>query len=74
MESAREYAPTGVTQEWSKRGDVVPPLQESVDNSSSLFAYGLDDPYNDLIDDFNPYLEYDEGYQNKMPFKNAFYG
>ena len=54
--------------------NVVPPPQESVDNSSSLFAYGLDDPYNDLIDDFNPYLEYDEGYQNRMPFKNAFYG
>ena len=29
-----------------------------MDNSISLFNYGLDDPYNDLIDDFDPYLEY----------------
>ena len=33
-----------------------------MDNSPSLFDYGLDIPYNDLIVDFNPYLEYDEGY------------
>ena len=57
-----------------KGGDVVPPSQESMDNSPSLFDYGLDDPYNDLIDDFDPYLEYGEGYQNRTAFKDAFYG
>ena len=36
---------------------VVPPPQESMDNGPSLFDYGLDDPYDDLIDDFDPYLE-----------------
>ena len=35
-------------------GDVVPPPQESMDNSLSLFDFGLDNPYNDLIDDFDP--------------------
>ena len=54
--------------------DVVPPPQESVDNCSSLFDYGLNDPYNDLIDDFDPYLEYGKGYQNRMAFNNVFYG
>ena len=53
---------------------VVPPPQESMDNSSSLFDYGLDDPYDDLIDDFDPYLEYGEGYQNRTAFEDAFYG
>ena len=57
-----------------KGGDVVPPPQESVDNSSSLFDYKLDNLYNDLIDDFDPYLEYGKGYQNKTAFKDAFYG
>ena len=61
----------GVVQE---RGDVVPPLQESMNNSPSLFDYGLDDPYNDLIDDFDPYLEYGEGYRNRTAFEDAFYG
>ena len=55
-------------------GDVVPPPQESIDNSPSLFDYGLDDPYNDLIDDFDPYLEYGKGYRNRTAFKCAFYG
>ena len=41
----------GVVQEGS---DVVLPPPESMDNSLSLFNYGLDNPYNDLIDDFNP--------------------
>ena len=45
----------GVVQEG---GNVVPPPQESMDNGLSLFDYRLDDPYNDLIDDFDPYLEY----------------
>ena len=45
-----------------------------MDNGPNLFDYGLDNPYNDLIDDFDPYLEYGEGYQNKMAFENAFYG
>ena len=54
--------------------DVVPPPQESVDNGPSLFNYGLDNPYNDLIDDFDPYLEYGEGYQNRTAFEAAFYG
>ena len=36
---------------------VMPPPQESMDNSLSLFNYGLDNPYNDLIDNFDPYLE-----------------
>ena len=52
---------------------VVPPPQESMDNSPSLFNYGLDDPYDDLIDDFDPYLEYGEGYRNKTAFEDAFY-
>ena len=55
-------------------GDVVPPPQESIDNGPSLFDYGLDDPYNDLIDDFDPYLEYGKGYRNRTAFKCAFYG
>ena len=52
----------------------MPPPQESVDNGSSLFDYGLDNPYNDLIDDFDLYLEYGEGYQNKTAFNDASYG
>ena len=61
----------GVAQEES---DVWPPPQESMDNGPSLFDYELNDLYNDLIDDFDPYLEYDEGYQNKTAFEDAFYG
>ena len=53
---------------------MVPPPQESMDNSLSLFDYGLDNPYNDLIDDFDPYLEYGEGYRNRTAFKDTFYG
>ena len=53
---------------------VVPSSQESMDNSLSLFDYGLDNPYDDLIDDFDPYLEYGERYQNRTAFKDAFYG
>ena len=53
---------------------VVPPPQEIMDNSPSLFDYGLDDRYNDLIDDFDPYLEYGERYQNRTVFEDAFYG
>ena len=56
-----------------EKGDVVPPPQESMDNGPSLFDYRLDNPYNDLIDDFDPYLEYGEGYQNRMAFNDAFY-
>ena len=51
---------------------VVPPPQESMDNGLNLFDYGLDNLYNDLIDDFNPYLEYGEGYQNRTAFKMLF--
>ena len=36
---------------------MVPPPQESMDNGPSLFDYGLDNPYNDFIDDFDSYLE-----------------
>ena len=61
----------GVVQE---EGDMVLPPQENVDNSSSLFDSGLNDQYNDLIDDFDPYLEYGEGYQNRTAFEDAFYG
>ena len=61
----------GVVQEG---GDMVPPPQKYMDNGSSLFDYGLDDPYNDLIDDFDPYLEYGKGYQNRTAFEVAFYG
>ena len=39
------------------RERVVPPPHESMDNGPSLFDYGLDDPYNDLIDNFDSYLE-----------------
>ena len=53
---------------------VVLPPQESMDNGLNLFDYELDNPYNDLIDDFDPYLEYGEGYQNWTAFKDAFYG
>ena len=52
---------------------VVPPPQENMNNSPSLFDYGLDNPYNNLIDDFDSYLEYGNGYQNRMAFKDAFY-
>ena len=61
----------GVIQEG---GDVMPPPQKSMDNGPSLFNYGLDDPYDDLIDDFDPYLEYGKGYQNRLAFKDIFYG
>ena len=57
-----------------KKGDVVPPPQESMNNGSNLFNYGLDNPYSDLIDDFDPYLEYGKKYRNKMAFEDAFYG
>ena len=60
----------GIVQEG---GDVMPPPQESMDNGPSLFAYWLDNPYNDLIDDFDPYLEYGKGYQNRTAFENVFY-
>ena len=53
---------------------VVPPPRESIDNGSSLFDYKLDNPYNDFIDDFDPYLEYGERYQNRTAFEDAFYG
>ena len=52
---------------------VVLPPQESMDNSLSLFDYGLDNPYDDLIDDFDSYLEYGEGYQNRTAFEDVFY-
>ena len=61
----------GVVQEGC---DVVPPPQESMDNGLSLFNYGLDNPYNDLIDDFDPYLEYGKGYRNRTAFEDTFYG
>ena len=56
-----------------KGGDVVPPPQERMDNSPSLFDYGLDNLYNDLINNFDLYLEYGKGYQNKTAFEDAFY-
>ena len=52
---------------------VLPP-QESMDNGLSLFDYGLNNPYNGLIDDFDPYLEYGKEYQNKTAFEDAFHG
>ena len=52
---------------------VLPP-QESVDNGPSLFDYGLDNLYDNLIDDFDSYLEYGKGYQNRTAYKVAFYG
>ena len=52
---------------------VVLPPQESMNNGPSLFDYKLDNPYNDLIDDFDLYLEYGEGYQNRTAFEDAFY-
>ena len=57
-----------------ERGDVVPPSQESMENGLSFFDYRLDNPYDDLIDDFDPYLEYGERYQNRTAFEDAFYG
>ena len=53
---------------------VVPLPQESMDNCPSLFDYRMNNLYDNLINDFDPYLEYGEGYQNKMAFKDAFYG
>ena len=61
----------GVVQEG---GDVVPPPQESMDNGPSLFDYGLDNPYDDFIDDFDSYLEYGKGYQKRTAFEDVFYG
>ena len=52
---------------------VLPP-QESMDNGPSLFDYKLEDPYNDIIDDFDPYLEYGKGYRNWTVFEDVFYG
>ena len=45
-----------------------------MDNSSSLFNYRLNNPYNDLINDFDLYLEYGKEYQNRTAFEDAFYG
>ena len=62
-----------MTGEFLWLGVVLPP-QKSMDNGPSLFDYGLDIPYNDLIDDFDPYLEYGEEYRNRTAFEDAFYG
>ena len=53
---------------------VVALPQESMYNGSSLFDYGLDNPYNDLIDDFDSYLEYGKRYQNRTALEDAVYG
>ena len=53
---------------------MVPPPQESMDNGSSLFDYRLNNLYNDIMDEFDPYLEYGKGYQNRTAFEDAFYG
>ena len=45
-----------------------------MDNGLTLFDYRLDNPYDDFIYDFDPYLEYGEGYQNRTAFEDAFYG
>ena len=55
------------------QGHNTPP-QESMENGPSLFNYGLNNLYDDLIDDFDPYLEYGEEYQNRTAFEDAFYG
>ena len=52
---------------------VVLPPQENMDNNPSLFDYGLDDPYNDSIEDFDPYLEYGKKYWKKTAFEDVFY-
>ena len=44
-----------------------------MDNNPSLFDYELDDPYNDLIDDFDQYLGYGKGCWNRIAFEDAFY-
>ena len=51
----------------------MPPPQESMDNSPSLSDYELNNPYDDLIDDFDPYLEYGKRYQNRTAFEDVFY-
>ena len=56
-----------------QRPVVVLPPQENMDNGPSLFDYGLNNLYNDLIDDFDPYLEYNKEYQNRTAFEDAFY-
>ena len=64
-----------VTSLWNcnnARLDVVPPPQDCVDNNINLFNYGLNNPYDDLIDDFDPYLKYGKGYQNRTAFKDVF--
>ena len=65
------YAIVDAIKHWRHYVVLLP--QESMDNGSSLFDYGLDDPYNDFIDDFDPYLEYGEKYQNRTAFEDAFY-
>ena len=55
------------------QGHNTPP-QESMESGPSLFNYGLNNLYDDLIDDFDPYLEYGEEYQNRTAFEDAFYG
>ena len=52
---------------------VVLSPQESMDNGPSLFDYRLDNPYDDLIDDFDSYLEYGKIYRNRTAFEDAFY-
>ena len=71
MKARTHRSDPGVVQ---KEGDVVLPPQESMDNGPSLFDYGLDNLYNEVIDDFDPYLEYGERYQNRTAFGDAFYG
>ena len=44
-----------------------------MDNGPSLFDYGLDDPYDDFINDFDQYLEYGKSYQNRTAFEDTFY-
>ena len=58
-----------------EEGDVLLPSQERVDNCSSLFDYGLDNPYIDLIDDLTHTRSMAKdtrtGRHSKMPFTDS---
>ena len=43
-----------------------------MDNGPTLFDYERDNLYNNLIDDFDLFLEYGKGYQNRMHSKMLF--
>ena len=51
--------------------NVVLPSQESMNNGFNLFDYNSYDNYDNR---FNRHLEYGKGYENRIAFKDGFYG